>query len=402
VLSVLRTRGVPYLLSTSLVGRLPASMSALALVRLVVDQQGTYVLASVLTAAYVIAGTVGQPVLARIIDRTGRRRPVLLAAAVVSTVAFAATALTAVALPVVGVAAVVVAGFATPPIEPTLRSLWSGLVGDGPRLTSAYALDAAVQEVGYIIGPLITALGILLLGAQGNVLLMAAIGIVGTVLFTLHPRLAPSTAHLERQHSGTPLASPRFLRLLVSVIGTAAPVGALTITATAFASAVGVPELSAWAIALNATGALTGALLFARFPPRAAAATLIRPLGGLLSAVYLLTALTALPVGVWLVGAFLTGVLLPPYLTQVFTQTPRTVRAAHQVEANAWVISSFAVGIAIGTLLAGALVENLAAGILVAVLSTSALGIAAALQAVPRALEHRGDGDEHEGDDGGA
>ncbi|MBU1588047.1 MAG: hypothetical protein KKH51_08890, partial [Actinobacteria bacterium] len=145
------------------------------------------------------------------------------------------------------------------------------------------------------------------------------------------------------------------------------------------------PEVSAWAIALNATGALAGALLFARFPPRATAATLIRPLGGLLAAVYLLTAIVALPVWAWLAAALLTGVLLPPYLTQVFTQTPGSVLPIHAVEANAWVISSFAVGIAAGTLIAGALVA-LPQGVTLAVLVTSALGIAAALQASPRAL----------------
>lgn len=386
MLSVLRTRGVPYLLSTSLLGRLPGAMSALALVRLVVDQGGTYVVASVLTAAYVIAGTVGQPLLARVIDRTGRRRPVLLGAAVVSTLAFVAAALTAVSVPAVGIVAVALAGLATPPIEPTLRSLWPGLVGDGPRLTSAFALDAAVQEVGYIVGPLITALGILAFGAQGNVLLMGGIGLVGTLLFSLHGRLERSTAHLEEHHSGTPLTSGPFIRLLLSVVGSAAPVGALTITATAFAAQRGLPDASAVAIALNAAGALTGALLFARFPPRAAAATLVRPIGGLLAAVYLLTAIVAFPVPVWLAAAFLTGVLLPPYLTQVFTQTPRTVLPMHAVEANAWVISSFAIGIAAGTLIAGALAA-VPQGITIAVLVTSALGIAGALQASARSLD---------------
>ncbi len=385
MLSVLRTRGVPYLLSTSLLGRLPGAMSALALVRLVVDQGGTYVAASVLTAAYVVAGTVGQPLLARIIDRTGRRRSVLLAAAVVSTLAFVVTALAAVSLPVAGIIAVALAGFATPPIEPTLRSLWPAVVGEGPPLTSAFALDAAVQEVGYIIGPLLTALGILVFGAQGNVLLIGGIGLVGTLLFALHARLERSLAHLEVHHEGTPLSSRPFQRLLISVVGSAAPVGALTITATAFATSRGMPGVSAWAIALNATGALAGALLFARFPPRATAATLIRPLGGLLAAVYLLTAIVALPVWAWLAAALLTGVLLPPYLTQVFTQTPGSVLPIHAVEANAWVISSFAVGIAAGTLIAGALVA-LPQGITLAVLVTSALGIAAALQASPRAL----------------
>lgn len=387
--SVLRIAGVPYLLSTSLVGRLPAAMSSLALVRLVVDQGGSFLFASILTAAYVLAGTFGQPVLARIIDRTGRRRLVLLSAAVVSTAGFVLTALLADSAPVAGVAAVVVAGFATPPIEPALRSLWADLVEPGPRLTSAFALDAAVQEVGFVLGPLLTALGIIAFGAQGNVLLMGAIGISGTLLFAAHSRLRNAPIHADAPpHAGTPLSSPGFRRLLITVVGAAIPVGAFTITATAFAEFVGAPDLSALALALNAAGALSGALLFGRFPPRAEPASLIRPIAGALGAVYLLSAIVALPVAAWMVAIYLAGLLLPPFLTQVFAQTPRSVLAMHRTEANAWVISSFAIGIAGGTLVAGVLVEAFppGTGISVAVVVASALAVAAGAQGSRRAL----------------
>src|SRR6478609_3713090 len=169
-------------------------MSALALVRLVVDDGGSYATASVLSSAYILAGMVGQPLLARTVDRSGQRRLVLVASSVVATAAFTATPwlLDSAALvdhTVAAVAAVTVAGLATPPIESTLRSLWTAIFSDGAQLRSAYAVDAAVQEIGFIVGPLATAVGIALLGADGNVVLMAATGLVGGLLFAAHPRL---------------------------------------------------------------------------------------------------------------------------------------------------------------------------------------------------------------------
>ena len=358
MLAVLRREGVPSLLSTSFVGRLPSAMSALALVRLVVDAGGGYGLASVLSSAYIVAGMVGQPLLARAVDRSGRRRLVLVASAVMATAGFVATALL-VDHPWAAVLGATVAGLATPPIEPTLRSLWASIFSEPAHLRSAYAVDAAVQEVGFIVGPLVTALGIVLLGADGNVVLMGAIGLAGGLLFAAHPRLAssgpPQRAHDERH--GSPLASGAFRRILLAIVGAAVPVGALAVLATAYADSHDRPGLGPWAVALNATGALIGALLVARFPLRAAPAHALRPLALSLAALYLPLAVWGLPAAGWLAAALGSGLSLPPLLTQVFAQTPLAVREHHANEANAWVVSAFAIGAAAGTLLAGFAVQ---------------------------------------------
>ena len=388
MLSVLRRDGVRYLLLTSFVGRLPTAMSALALVRLVVDDGGGYGFASVLSSAYIVAGMVGQPALARAVDRSGRRRLVLVAGAAVATVAFAATALL-VDRAVAAVAAVTVAGLATPPIESTLRSLWAGMFRDGAQLRSAYAVDAAVQEVGFIVGPLLTAAGIALFGAGRNVVLMAVLGLVGGLLFAVHPRLAssgmPRRAPGERH--GSPLSSPAFRRVLVTVSGAAVPVGTLAVLATAYAGSHDRPGIGPWAVALNATGALLGALALARFPLRATPAHALRPLALGLAALYLPLAVWSLPAGAWLSAALLSGVALPPLLTQVFAQTPLAVREHHANEANAWVVSAFAVGAAAGTLLSGFAVQwRDTWGITIAIGLGALVAAACATVAAPRQL----------------
>ena len=85
MLRVLASRGVPYLITTSVIGRLASAMAALALVRLVVGLGGSYGYAALVGAAYVLAGMIGQPVLSRLVDRTGKRRSIVIGAALVSS-----------------------------------------------------------------------------------------------------------------------------------------------------------------------------------------------------------------------------------------------------------------------------------------------------------------------------
>ena len=383
---VLRSRGVPALLATSFVGRLPTAMSALALVRLVVDDGGGYGYASVLSSAYIVAGMIGQPALARVVDRTGHRRPVLAGAAVVATLAFCLTA-AVVGTPWLAVAGAATAGLSTPPIEPTLRSLWPQLVSGPSALRAAYGVDATVQEIGFVLGPLVTALGIAALGAEGNVVLMGAVGLVGGLLFASRREVAGSAAVGVEGRHGSPLTSSAFRRLVLVVTGVAAPVGALTVLATAYAERAGAPSIGPWALALNAAGALAGALLVSRFPPRRPPADLVRPVAVVLGVLYLPLAVWTLPTAAGLAAAAVAGLSLPPFLTQVFAQTPSAVVSHHVNEANAWVISAFSIGATTGTLLAGFAVEwQGARGIGGALVVAAALAVGGATAARPRRL----------------
>ncbi|WP_375390017.1 MFS transporter [uncultured Amnibacterium sp.] len=376
------------LLASSLLGRLPQAMSALALVRIVVDGGGGYAFAGALTAGYVIASTVGIPVLGRLIDGTGRPRAVLLVAAALSSVAFVEVALLATAAPPAALVCGVVAGFASPPLEPTLRSLWPRIMAPGRQLARAFSADAAAQEVLYILGPLLAVLAVAALGARGGVLVMAAAGLVGTALFCVHRLLRPRPAE-----AGERVAHPSALRtravrtLVIALVGGGLPIGALTISAARFAALTGAPSLNGWALAINAGGALTGALLIARFPLRTPPERALRGLLLLLALLYLPTAAFGLPTVVWLAGAFVAGLALPPLLTQVFAITATAAPAAALTEANGWIISAFSVGIGAGTAVAGALTGAAGtAGAVAAVVGASALALLGAGLATPGRL----------------
>src|SRR3954471_11514617 len=79
--AVFRTPGTAAFCAAGVVMRLPISMYPLGLVLIVSARTGHYGFAGVLSGCYVLGG-VGNPVLARLVDRYGQRRIVVPSTAV--------------------------------------------------------------------------------------------------------------------------------------------------------------------------------------------------------------------------------------------------------------------------------------------------------------------------------
>jgi predicted MFS family arabinose efflux permease len=360
VVSVLRSRHTAYLLFTSLLGRLPGAMAALAIVQLVRSTSGDFGFAGLITAVYVVAGAVGQPLLGRLIDRFGQVA-ILALSGILSFLAFTGMALTLEPLPGLAVALAAAAGVFTPPLEPALRALWPRLVNPGPQLKAAFSLDAGAQEIIFIIGPLLTVAGIAVFGPVGNLLFAAGLGLVGALAFILNP--APRAASAHRRAGGaahpgirSPILMPAVARVAVFTFGIGVPVGALTIVATASEAARASDGLAGWILAVNAAGALVGATVVGIRPLGSTPARLLTVCGLLLAVGYLPLAATGLPTWAYVVVAGVSGLMLPPTLGQVFERISQLSPAAALTEANGWVVSAMTLGIGAGTLAAGAVV----------------------------------------------
>ncbi|MGH3392525.1 MAG: MFS transporter, partial [Actinomadura sp.] len=150
----LRTPYAARLLGGTLLGRLPNGMGALAIVLFTRAQGGGYSLAGALAAAHAVAMAAGQPVLGRLMDRFGQPR-VLLSSAVLAAAGFVAFAVVGIDPLPAAAAAVVLAGFATPPLEAGLRALWTAVLPSPAQVQTAFALDAATQEIIFTTAPLL-------------------------------------------------------------------------------------------------------------------------------------------------------------------------------------------------------------------------------------------------------
>jgi MFS family permease len=382
---LLRLPQVARLLLSALVGRLPNGMVPLALVLFARDTGSGYGRAGLLTAAYSLGCCLGGPALSRVMDVRGQRAALVLGG-MVSSLALAV-------LPWVpsGGALVValVVGLATPPLEPALRTLWPSVLS--PRqVPSAFALDAAAQELIFVLGPLVVLVA-QLGGIGGGLVAAGLIGLLGTAWFVAS-RASGSwvpPVHEDRHWLG-PLRSRRLCVLYAAVALVGLTIGVPAVALVAYAESTGDRGLAPWLVAANALGALIGGVAYSpRAPHRDPRRDLLLGL-----AVIALTyaALAWVPSSALVMGLLTvaSGLGLPPVLTCVFQLVDRMAPPGTTTEAFAWLISAFLVGSSMGAAAAGSLsdAERIGGAFLVA--AGSALAALAVARFVVRGGAVRG------------
>ncbi len=192
--------GAPAFAISGMVARLPMSMTSLGIVLALNNLYGNWTVAGTMSAVCVLAMGVATPVYARLFDRHGQSRVgwPALAAQVSMLVAFALAAMMRVPLPVLFVLAIGI-GATQFAFGALVRTRWSWAlrdVGDPNLLNTAYAFESAVDEVVFILGPIITAgLATMIHPVVPFFVAAAAVGIGGATYF-LQKRTEPPVAIL--------------------------------------------------------------------------------------------------------------------------------------------------------------------------------------------------------------
>ena len=144
------------------VARLPISMMSLGIVLALNHLYDNWTIAGTMSAAYVFALSCVTPLYARLFDRFGQARVgrLALAVQVVSMLAFAFSALVRVPIPLLFVLAIVM-GLTQFSFGALVRTRWAyalRCVNDGESLlNTAYAMEAAIDEIVFILGPILSA-----------------------------------------------------------------------------------------------------------------------------------------------------------------------------------------------------------------------------------------------------
>ncbi|GAU66216.1 putative major facilitator superfamily transporter [Streptomyces sp. NBRC 110611] len=363
---LLRTRYAVRLLAGTLAGRLPNATAALAVVLYVRAEGGSYAVAGALTAVYGACSAVGQPVLGRAVDVFGQPR-VMLPASVLS-------ALGVVLLVAVGLegwwpacAAMVVAGFFTPPLEGGLRALWPGVLKRADRVHTAYALDAVAQEVMFAVGPLLVTLGVAVWSAGAALLVINGVGVLGALSVVVSEpsrrwRSAPREAHWLGA-----LRSAGMLVLIGGFFFVGLALGAISVAAVAYADGHGGGMVSSYLLSALGLGALVGGVVYGARQWPGAPEGRLRLLAGLLALGYLPLVLVPGVAGMTVLAG-VAGVFLAPTLACAFVVVDRHAPRGTVTEAFSWLVTASGVGSAVGASVAGPVVElgGAAAGFAVA------------------------------------
>lgn len=378
-----RYPGVYRVLVSQLTARFPFGMLSIIMLLHIQLGYGDYTSAGIVLAAQSTGQAVSGPLSSRLMGRLGMR-PVLgatsvLCAGLLLTIAFTRPPI----LVVVAVAFLV--GLSTPPVTPAVRTIYPKLV-PGTQLPALFSLDAAAQEIIWVIGPVVAVFVSSQFGTAAGLAVAAAFMVFGGAWFVLSPALGSIRIPKPRRGLGAVLRHPTVvISTVISFFFVAAFAAIETGIVAAFStgdSGHGSME-SGIVLAIFAGGSLVGGLVFGH--------RTMRPWSLLLRMLIVLAGTLAclISLDMWWMSAvlFIGGLGTAPVFAAISSIVAATVKMSEMTEAYGWIGTGQLVGVAMGSALGGVAIDHFDAPGAIAVsaglLAVSALCAAVAMRWLP-------------------
>jgi MFS family permease len=371
------------LLAVATLARIPIAAGAVVLtLHVVTDLDRGYGAAGLVGAALTIGGSVGAPLMGRLIDRRGLR-PVL----VLTTVAEVIFWTVAQALPYWPLLILALFGgvLALPAFAVARQSI-AALTPEAQRLP-AFALDSITTEISFMAGP---ALGVLIATGPGPRIAMltiaAGILVSGLGLWLLNPPVRADHEASIESGERVPRRSwlrPRFVAILAVTLAATLVLSGTDVTVVAVLRENGEISWTGFVMSLWAFYSLLGGFAYGTMHRRLPAVALLTPMA-------ILTAAVALGASHWWLLAVLLipcGALCAPTITASADAVSRMTPASARGEAMGLHNSSLTVGVALGGPLAGLAADTWSPAW--GFVAVGGLGTLIALAVLPTELLHR-------------
>lgn len=373
---VMRIRGVPAALLTSLLAQLQMGALGLLLILHVRDVTGTYAAGGGVAAAYALALGISNPLLARVTDRRGPRI-VLLCGAPVTAAAILAQAVVPDGTPVAWrIVLAALAGAAQPPVGALRRRLWNVLVEDPELRHRMYAAEAVLLEIVYILGPVAIVGGIGAWSVTGAIAVCAACILVGDLAFAALPAIRSLAGEPARERDllGA-LRSPGIVVTLAAFLTLGVTVGAIEVAIPAALQEMGHRSATGLILGVWGAGSMLGGIAISRTPrarrPELRLAALVAAWGVL----HALPAAAGTPLGL-AVTVLIAGSVIAPTFTTFNGLLDRIALPGTLTEAFTWTSTGMTAGAAAGGALAGRLADAVSPAAALALGGTGVLGAA--------------------------
>ena len=365
-LDVLSVPGAAAFCATGALARLPQGMIGLGSVLMVSGLGRSYALAGLVAGAVAMAQSLGGPQTGRLADRFGQTRVLLpLLAVHVAALATLVVAAEADRAAWLLVAVAVVAGASMPQIGAFARARWTALLEeDEDGLRTALAVESLIDEAAFIVGPVVVTLLATAVAPAAGLLVAIAVVVLGCLVFVAQRRTEPRPHAAPRAVEGgasvARTSAVRYGGLLVVIgvfLGIGAVFGLIEVSVVALARDHGDPGAAGPMLGLWATGSLLAGIAYGAVgwtgPPRRrfVATVAAFALGTVLiaAATHSLTVMT--------VALLVAGLANAPTLITGNTLVPTVVPSGVVTEAYTWLSVTLFAGVAVGSTLAGVLVD---------------------------------------------
>ena len=339
-----------------LLARMPISMVGIGIITMLAQLRDSYWLAGAVAATFALSMALLAPQISRWVDQYGQGR-VLPGISAIGVGALLALLLCShFAAPDWTLFVFAALAGCIPSMSAMVRARWTELFRGSPKLHTAFSFESVLDEVSFIIGPPISVGLSVALFPQAGPLAAAIFLAIGVTAFVLQRKTEPPVHPRSADNNGTVLSQGAVMILLLALLGLGTIVGTVDVVSVAFAQQQGQPAAASIVLSVYALGSCIVGLVFGTLK-------LNMPLPKLFLLGALATALTMVPL-MWadsiatLAGAmFVTGLFFAPTLITAMGLVENIVPPAKLTEGLTWMITGLGMGVALGAVLGGWVID---------------------------------------------
>ena len=364
-IDLFRTHGVAAVVWSQLLARFAFGMQTITFAIHLQNKYQNYTVAGLAIGASTLGGALAGPVLGRWMAVVGIK-PVVVVTSFLASICFLLVGFAPVSEPlVIGIALVL--GMVLPPIQPAARTVYPTLVNSEAQRNTLYSVDAILQEVIWILGPVLATVLIATTNTLVPIVAMAAVQLIGGLWFGLLKQVKEAPIPRSKKRLGSVLRS-RLVRVLIII--NLLFVGSFSALEIGAVAAVGQAE-AGFVIAMLSIGSVVGGLAFghrARSP-----LALSKQLAVVLIGDLLIFFNATDPI--WLsICLFISGIGVATAFATMGAVIGKSVKLDESTEVYGWIGSGQNIGYGAGAAVAGLVVDRLN--------STTSFGVAAGLDLV--------------------
>jgi MFS family permease len=363
--TLLRTPGSLKFSTAGFIGRMPIAMDSLAIIFIVVAATDSYALAGALTAVGSIVVGAAEVFWSRQADRRGQAKILLLAVPtrVVSFLIF--VILISKDAPIwTWFVSLIIAESTAISAGGMVRRRWLHILkndpdnSDGHLVNTAYSWEAMVDEIVFILGPVVATSFAVNVAPSAGILAGLVFLAIGWTSLAAMKSTEPPAEPANKQDPHPAVLRNRIVQSIVipcALLG--GFFGAIGITVVGFAEERNHPESTGWLLAIWAVGSAVAALIngIIKFKSAHAARFLVYLVALTLATVPLLF-VNSIPL--LALALFINGLFIAPLIVNAYGTVENAVPAGQITEALTWVIAGMPLGGAVASAVAGVIIDN--------------------------------------------
>ncbi|MFM2103694.1 MAG: hypothetical protein RL740_781 [Actinomycetota bacterium] len=356
--SIFAIKGAVRFSIAGFVARMHLSMDRLALLLIVVHETGSYALAGLMVATASVVITISQPYWSRAADNFGQGR-VLYINTILRFLGFSIFIfLVHYQFPVWSwFLSIIFAELNTISAGGLVRRRWIYVIPDHSLKTTAYSFEALVDEIIFVFGPLIATFLSTSIAPEAGLIASMIFVVIGQPALARQRDTEPPVNQVQVRSEVSIIKRKSAQAIILPIFFVGAYFGSIGICVVAFMNSINKPGLTGPILAVWALGSATAALFNGTIKWRLSHGQLF---------IYFLSFLSVTSLGFIFADTatelaavlFLNGLGIAPLLVTAYAVMEDEVSPDELTEAMTWVITGTPTGGAIGSAIAGQVIDN--------------------------------------------